>query len=328
MRRAFTLIELLVVIAIIAVLIGLLLPAVQAVREAASRVRCANNLKQLALAAHAFHDALLTLPRSGNPFGLGHSHGWSPEEARANGASAGNVRGYEATGCCGTEGAHWSFLARLLPWMEQTALHHHGGLPNGSMGTPAGLSVLAHPWAAVRCPSDDSEDVSTERFDLRGIPAATTSYKGSAGANFGSDGYPLVFHYYDLPPEYRVASAAGSHNSAEDGDGLFWRADIRRGPMRLTDVLDGTSNTFALGESIASLCPWNAWAYSNGVHSTAAIPLNAVMRPGALLIECNGFQSRHRGGANFALADGSVRFVDNEIDAKAYRALATRGGGD
>lgn len=325
MRRAFALVELLVVIAIIAVLVALLLPAVQAVREAANRVKCANNLKQLALACHACHDATGTLPRSGNPFGLGHSHGWSPASWLRIGCDGLSHRGWEATGCCGVEGAHWSFLARLLPWTEQGDLYRAGGLPDGSMDTPGGLSVLARPLPLLRCPSDGSGPTYLDRFDLWGFVAAATSYKGNSGANWGADCWPRPSRF---PTEYANPSATGSYNSAEEGDGLFWRSDIRTAPLRLTDVLDGTSGTLLLGESLAAKTPWNAWAYSNGAHASAAIPLNAALGDPGASDHMFGFQSRHPAGGNFALADGSVRFVHDTIERPVYRALATRAGGD
>src|SRR5215212_8326518 len=99
-REAFTLIELLVVIAIIAILIAMLVPAVQKVRESSNRTKCQNNLKQLALACHAYHDVEKTLPRNGSALNLTDSHG-------------------AGTGCCGPSSPHWSWIARVLPYIER-----------------------------------------------------------------------------------------------------------------------------------------------------------------------------------------------------------------
>src|SRR5438874_7007374 len=110
-RPAFTLIELLVVIAIIAILIGLLVPAVQKVREAAARMECSNNLKQLALACHSYHDAQKTLPRNGTKF---------PSQSGIPGCCA-NV-GYN-----NQTNAMWSWIARVLPHVEQNALYTNAG---------------------------------------------------------------------------------------------------------------------------------------------------------------------------------------------------------
>src|SRR5262249_28651718 len=111
-RPGFTLIELLVVIAIIAVLISLLMPAVQKLRQAANRTQCANTLKQLALACHNYHDSLGSLPRNGSENYLLDSHNRGPQE--------------QGTGCCGTAAPRWSWIARVLPYLEQDNLHWQG----------------------------------------------------------------------------------------------------------------------------------------------------------------------------------------------------------
>jgi prepilin-type N-terminal cleavage/methylation domain-containing protein len=315
LRRGFTLIELLVVIAIIAILIGLLLPAVQKVREAAARAQCKNNLKQLALACHNYHDALGSLPRNGNQFGLTNSHG-------TNG-----------TGCCGVGGAHWSWIARLLPYVEQDPLYRQGGIPTNRMNQDAStLAALAVDLKVLFCPSDKSPRTRTDSADLGGTLVALTNYKGVSGANWGTDFYPTESNFNT---SYRNPGTNGSFNGLEKGDGIFWRADIRQGALRLLQITDGTSNTFMIGEDVPEMILWNAWAYANGACGTCAIPPNTgiTIPPLGTANAADwpnrySFRSRHPGGLQFAYADASVHFIRDTIPLQIYRALATIQGGE
>lgn len=332
-RRAFTLIELLVVIAIIAILIGLLLPAVQKVREAAARMSCTNNIKQLALACHNYHDANGTLPRNGDPARLLDSH---------NRGTQG-----QGTGCCGNATPRWSWIARTLPFFEQDNLARQGNAPIGNMNvTTGGFDAIAMYRTDIKnltCPSDTTQPrVLTDRANLG--TAAVSSYKGVSGANWGTDFFGVTSDQNFSTPYRNPTSGSGNlaqlQNGLERGDGLFWRADIRTGNMPLTAITDGTSNTFLVGEDIPIYVRWNEWAAPNGAVGTCAIPMNV----GNIIGDPDtgfdtsaktsrwptrySFRSNHSGGCNFANADGSVRFVRQSIPLQTYWALATRAGGE
>ncbi|MDY3554883.1 DUF1559 domain-containing protein [Gemmata sp. JC717] len=294
--KAFTLIELLVVVAIVAVLIGLLLPAVQKVRAAAARMKCADNLKQLALAVHGYHDARGRLPENS----LGGSGGPYGPQTQA-----------------------WSWLARILPYAEQDPLYRQTGLPSGTLY--AGRAAVATPVALFLCPSDSAGPPRDDAADLGvwaspAIPAAPTNYKGVSGANWGWG-----------DPRWRNPAADGNWDGLNQGDGVFYRTDWKA-PKGLLAVTDGTSNTLLVGESLPEHTHWLAWAYANSAAATCAIPLN-VQYPADDDYSwkweySTTFRSKHPGGGNFALADGSVRFVANSIDLTTYRALATIRGGE
>jgi prepilin-type N-terminal cleavage/methylation domain-containing protein/prepilin-type processing-associated H-X9-DG protein len=295
--RGFTLIELLVVIAIIAILIGLLLPAVQKVREAAARMKCSNNLKQLAIAVHSYHDANSRFPYSAGP-------------------------GY-AFNATGTNS--WSWIARTLPYIEQGNLYAAGGLGSNPMPSLASVpAVVATQIPTFQCPSDPNS--STARTDTADISPTVstvgiTNYKGVCGNNWGWGANAYT------PP-------SGSYNGLDAGNGIFYRTDYNRS-LTMTSITDGTSNTLMIGEDLIAINKWAAWPYFNAATGTCAIPLNNALvagQPGygnpGDWPDVYSFRSRHTNGANFALADGSVRFVNQSISLTTYRNAATYAGGE
>jgi prepilin-type N-terminal cleavage/methylation domain-containing protein/prepilin-type processing-associated H-X9-DG protein len=300
-RQAFTLIELLVVIAIIAVLVGLLLPAVQKVREAANRSTCANNLKQLALAVHNHHDAFNNFPRSGSRYSGG-------------------------SGTCCTEYS-WSWLARVLPYLEQENLFREAGIDTASMRNNPGI---AQTIKVLFCPSDKAlaQTPSTTRTDAdrwNNAPTGLTNYKGVSGSNWCWGDYPYAGTNGNCDCFYQ--------NGTGKGDGIFFRTDIL---FRLTlpQITDGASNTFMIGEDVPEVSAWCNWCYGNHAVGTCAIPPNVNLdgrygvAPTWNWENTYSFRSRHPGGLQFAFADGSVHFISETIDLPTYRALASANGGE
>jgi len=302
-RPGFTLIELLVVIAIIGVLIALLLPAVQKVREAANRATCANNLKQLALACHAFEQSYGTLPRGGTEPGL-------PLPAARNDES-----------CCGPEGSYWTWIARLLPFIEQDNLYRKANIPTNTIGQSQ--AEIATPIQLLYCPSDNAiqKKVAPNTADLPStMVVGLTNYKGNQGSN------------WDVGQWINVRYGT-EREGMRNGDGVLFRNDARALKLPLINITDGTSNTFMIGEAIPEFEQRNAWAYTNGAYATCAIPLNAKNAQGQFFPPGQwqnnySFRSRHIGGGQFAFCDGSVRFVTDSIPLLTYRALATRAVGE
>jgi prepilin-type N-terminal cleavage/methylation domain-containing protein/prepilin-type processing-associated H-X9-DG protein len=299
-HSGFTLVELLVVIAIIAVLIGLILPAVMKVREAASRMTCLSNLKQLAMATHAYHDSQGTFPVD-------------------------SLRAY------GSQSQSWSWLARILPYIEQNNLYQQGNIPNNTLYQDRDL-VTAQ-IKLFLCPSDLALTAGPrgDAADLGDYPGAhgfqpvisvgQTNYKGVSGANWSWG-----------DPRWHNPGTNGSGDGLTNGDGLFYRGDYMT-PKRLTSVTDGTSNTFMIGEDVPSKNHWCSWPYANNATGTCAIAPNAKRLDGTEYDPRDwgnvySFRSRHTGGLQFAYADGSVHFISNSIDLATYRAMATIQGGE
>jgi prepilin-type N-terminal cleavage/methylation domain-containing protein/prepilin-type processing-associated H-X9-DG protein len=331
MRKSsgFTLIELLVVIAIIAVLIALLLPAVQSAREAARRAQCVNNLKQLGLAAHNYHDVVGKFPT-----GMYLHPVFGPTT--------------------GTAWSNASWLALLLPQMEQQPLSNSinfskmfgtniggGWRWNPQYGGEDNRTVRMTVLSALICPSDASPDIdNTNADEMTGLQAAGTSYVGNLGDNCLACGGGLndrlgqviICSTLNLPCRFPQLGHARitdqqNDNGAPAGSGIFWAWGANVGVNMITD---GTSNTFLAGEQIRKITRWNAWVHANQSIGSTAVPLNYKLQPANVenWTHQYTFRSEHAGGANFAMADGSVKFVKSTINFNIYQALSTRDKGE
>lgn len=336
-RRAFTLIELLVVIAIIAVLISLLLPAVQSAREAARRAQCVNNLKQIGLACHNYANIHGTFPAN-----LYLHPNYSTATYTWNNSS---------------------WLVFLLPQMEQQPLSNAvnfsvmwGTVQLGNWRAPflgnqndtVRLTVLNN----LVCPSDISPPIDTTNADeISGLRAAGTSYVGNVGDNClacnpaagtqvlcASQGFVCRGSQLGDP-----ATNTPGQPGSPTGTGIFWR---ECSGVPLNQITDGTSNTFLAGEQIMQVTNWNSWVQANQSIGSTALPLNylapgvgiggsygsTVVRTGASdtgsWTHWYSFRSSHPGGGNFAMCDGSVKFIKTSINIGTYQALSTRGMGE
>jgi len=292
-HRGFTLIELLVVIAIIAILIGLLLPAVQKVREAAARTKCTNSLKQLGIAIHNYHDAKGYIPYS-TSYGDG-----APSP---------------------TTGRGW--ILEALAFLEQNSLYTAFEPSRvGDFGAGQGLrncdAVMANQLSILICPSDTSNHIVTTQYQLTGISCFATNYKGVIGTSNMGSGWP------DSP------SGTADNHSNKNCNGLFFRNSYQV-KIRLTDITDGTSNTLAVGEDVVDQNYHTAAYYANGDYASCHAPLNHFPNPPAPSSwpVVMSFRSRHTSGVNFCLADGSVRFIPQMTDRLQYQQLCTRAGGE
>jgi prepilin-type N-terminal cleavage/methylation domain-containing protein len=311
-RRGFTLVELLVVIAIIGMLVALLLPAVQSAREAARRVQCTNNLKQLLLGLANYESHLQLFP---------------PGRVGCDGANqdicAGNP-GYERSGT--------SAFILILPMLEQQALFDQFGFQKGAVfpvvgpsdvsdGTTTGwrtpevdAAIKVRPSVFV-CPSDESSPMYENTQDAVGSYALC---QGTRGPSYGI-ALLSVKLYNDVMFNYRIG-------------------------QRPSDILDGSSNTIFVGEVVEGHTDEspNRWTIA-GRHVSCMRstdnPLNTPPGEGVIVLDGSGqplygvrvngaFASRHPGGGLFAFGDGRVVFLSENIALATYRALSTRAGNE
>jgi prepilin-type N-terminal cleavage/methylation domain-containing protein/prepilin-type processing-associated H-X9-DG protein len=312
-RHAFTLIELLVVIAIIAILIGLLLPAVQKVREAANRVKCQNNLKQFGLAAHSYHDNLGQFPTGARPSVL--------------------VGGVPTGGT--------NVWVELLDHLEQGNLRSRWDFVDNRKNVEGGRAATqAHVLRLLICPSDRLDPVwELTPYDPNvPVPAWSFGFYGmsSYGGNAGTRSV-LTGGLPDLP---RLSK-----------DGVFYVGSN----VGLRDITDGSSNTLLFGEryhadpeydrrraeirpEFPPMAGWGRWGFvanpgaSGNISLSTPQPINYRVPPGggSITLEDRAcvFGSGHPGGANFAFADGSVRFLRDSTPLSVLQALSTRERGE
>ncbi|HEY1379985.1 MAG TPA: DUF1559 domain-containing protein [Gemmataceae bacterium] len=318
-RHGFTLIELLVVIAIVALLIGLVLPAVEKVREAAARTKCSNNLKQIGLAMHDYHGALGQFPP-----------------------------GYVATnpgpGLSDDHGPGWGWGTLLLPYLEQDALYRRINLTT-DIADPANKAARTASVSIFLCPSDPGDAVFTVDRRGDGEPYANP-LTDSAGnpVRVAHANYVGMFGNPEVTPDPGFLSPDADRGLARRG--MLYRNSV----VRFADVSDGTSNTLFVGERSTNL-GYATWVGAvTGGQVPAKVPDSFGFGPeGAPLLvlghtgddadvpphtpnsavaHVDDFWSFHTQGAKFLMVDGSVRTINDSINPIVWWALGTRAGGE
>lgn len=313
LRKGFTLIELLVVIAIIAILIALLLPAVQQAREAARRTQCKNNLKQLGLAMHNYHDVFNSLPP-----------GYVDLRSTGLGTSTLNDNG------------HWAWSAFILPYIDQAPLFAQINVGNvtGSDALAANTNAMQGPFPAFRCPSDGG---APKHHD----PNAAAGY--AVEAPHGGTNTGLAITNYVVSnniANVRINPAPNGTSGTTGCIGPFYR-DSSTG---FRDIIDGTSNTLLIGERAYKRggylnragtlllvrgqeggCSGGPTAGDSGycaewgqgfmsIAGTVRYPINMPLTTSGSSDRNQAYSSHHVGGAQFVMADGAVRFISENTD--------------
>jgi prepilin-type N-terminal cleavage/methylation domain-containing protein/prepilin-type processing-associated H-X9-DG protein len=308
-RPGFTLIELLVVIAILAVLIGLLLPAVQKVREAANRMACANNLKNLGLALHHYH---------------GDHDKFPPGAVGPRGPAFPQYAGLK----------HHTLGTYLLPYLEQQGLSSQYRW-DVSWFDPPNQPVVNTQLKIWQCPSAEANRIQDGKL-VTVTPPLGVLFSGSAACG---DYAGMGFVHADLARTGLIDPPCGPRDPEGHQEGVF----PINGTRRLTDILDGTSHTIMMAECAGRPQLWRGrrqvpnlwltggpWASRNLLWCRGATPDGTAFY-GPCAINCTNDRevySFHPGGANVGFADGSVRFLKADIGIRVFAQLVTRAGGE
>ena len=300
--QGFTLVELLVVIAIIGILIALLLPAVQAAREAARRAQCVNNLKQIGLALHNYHQAMRCLP-------YGSDWPWC-------------------------RGGTWP--AFILPYIEQQGLYNQFDFKK-KMSQDPNRELVKTVVPTYLCPSDPTSGrpVLTGRWpdgDCNPPEASALSYPGCMGPT-----HPDACDFCpDRNPSASNWCCQGLNLGSQISPGVWGASSVGMfgrfaKSFRFEDATDGLSNTIMAGETLPAHYIWNGAFLHNFPVSSTNIPINTMESDNGQRQNwwrTSGYKSKHPGGCNLLMADGSVHFVSENIDFQVYNYLGTRSGGE
>jgi prepilin-type N-terminal cleavage/methylation domain-containing protein len=300
-RVGFTLVELLVVIAILGILVALILPAVQAAREAARRTQCSNNLKQLGLAIHSYHDSVGQIPRT----------------------SGGQVSDNRVV-------YHRNWIVGLLPQLEQQAIWDAMDMKVDGLTEP-NRSLIMQNLALVLCPSDGQARIPARRFDEPAWSGAWELALASYAINLGDHQNGTGSTGAPNPPFQPYC------RDGFDGKAVRGVSSRYNWATSFSGVRDGLSNTIFVGEIVPSWSWWQSWGVQS--FATTAWPINhrnAEYAAGTLPLQpptvanndSIAFRSLHPSGAHFAMGDGSVHFLSEALDHATYQALSSRKGGE